>query len=162
MRKLLPSPWLSAALVLMWLALNRSLSPGHLLLGGVLGIVLPLLSRPLRPTPGPLKQPLVLLRLVLQVGVEVVSSALQVGRTVLSASRRPPRSRFVEVPLQLREAHGLAALAVITAVIPGTVWAELAPDRSTLLLHVFDVEDEAAFVAEFKARYERPLLEIFQ
>jgi multicomponent K+:H+ antiporter subunit E len=44
-----------------------------------------------------------------------------------------------------------------------TVWAELAPDRSALLLHVFDVDtDDADFVAHFKARYERPLLEIFQ
>jgi multicomponent K+:H+ antiporter subunit E len=56
----------------------------------------------------------------------------------------------------------LAALAVITALVPGSVWAELAPDRSALLLHVFDVDDEAAFIAHFKSRYERPLQEIFE
>jgi multicomponent K+:H+ antiporter subunit E len=56
-----------------------------------------------------------------------------------------------------------AALAVITAVVPGTVWCELAPDRSAFRLHVFDVEeDDEAFVARFKARYERPLQEIFE
>ena len=42
------------------------------------------------------------------------------------------------------------------------MWAELAVDRSAVLLHVFDVDDEAAFVADFKARYERPLKEIFE
>jgi len=56
----------------------------------------------------------------------------------------------------------LASLAMITAVVPGTVWAELATDRSALLLHVFDVDDEAAFIAHYKSRYERPLQEIFE
>jgi multicomponent K+:H+ antiporter subunit E len=66
------------------------------------------------------------------------------------------------VPLDLHDAHGLAALAMISAVIPGTVWSELAPDRSALLMHVFDLEDEAAFIQHFKNDYERPLKEIFE
>ena len=68
----------------------------------------------------------------------------------------------MKVPLALHDANGLAALAVITAVIPGTVWCELSADRSELTLHVFDLEGEAAFIADFKARYERPLREIFE
>jgi multicomponent K+:H+ antiporter subunit E len=40
---------------------------------------------------------------------------------VLNAGRRPPRSRFVKVPLDLRDANGLAALAMICTVVPGTV-----------------------------------------
>jgi multicomponent K+:H+ antiporter subunit E len=46
--------------------------------------------------------------------------------------------------------------------VPGTVWSELAPDRSALLLHVWDVDEEPAFVARYKARYEKPLREIFE
>ena len=61
-----------------------------------------------------------------------------------------------------RDANGLAALAVITTIVPGTVWSELALDRSAFLLHVFDLDDEASFIAWFKSRYERPLMEIFQ
>ena len=57
---------------------------------------------------------------------------------------------------------GSMALAMINAVIPGTVWSELAPDRSALLLHVFDLADEAAFIAHYKADYEHPLWEIFE
>lgn len=162
MRRWLPSPLLSAALATMWLVLNRSVSPGHVLLGVLLGLMLPLLFGPLRPTPGPLRRPLVLVRLVLRVGVDVLRSALVVARGVLGAHHQAPRARFVRVPLDLHNVHGLAALAVITTVVPGTVWAELAPDRSALLLHVFDVVDDAVFVDHFKARYERPLLEIFQ
>ena len=51
---------------------------------------------------------------------------------------------------------------MITAVVPGTVWCELAPDRSALLMHVFDLDDEAAFLAHFRTDYEMPLMEIFE
>jgi multicomponent K+:H+ antiporter subunit E len=85
-----------------------------------------------------------------------------VGLGVFRATQRPPRARFVVVPLELRDAQALAALSIITTVIPGTVWSELAPDRSRLLLHVFDLDDEDRFVARFKARYEQPLKEIFE
>jgi multicomponent K+:H+ antiporter subunit E len=51
---------------------------------------------------------------------------------------------------------------MITTVVPGTVWSELALDRSVLLLHVFDLDDEAAFIEHFKDTYERPLMEIFE
>jgi multicomponent K+:H+ antiporter subunit E len=99
---------------------------------------------------------------MLLVGGDVVQSALDVGRGVQRAGRRHPRGGFFVIPLELRDAHALAALAVITTVVPGTVWSELAPDRSALLLHVFDLDDEARFVAHFKARFERPLREIFE
>jgi multicomponent K+:H+ antiporter subunit E len=88
-------------------------------------------------------------------------AAIAVAWGILRMRRRPPRGGFVAVPLELQDAHGLAALAVITAVTPGTVWSELAADRSSLLIHVFDLEDEAAFMAHYKSRYERPLKEIF-
>jgi len=75
--------------------------------------------------------------------------------------RRPPRGTFVLVPLELHDPHALAALAIICTVIPGAIWCELAPDRSALLLHVFDLEGEQAFIAHFKDSYEKPLKEIF-
>jgi multicomponent K+:H+ antiporter subunit E len=81
---------------------------------------------------------------------------------VLMCGSRPPRSRFVKIPLDLRDANGLAALSMITTVVPGTIWSELALDRSILLLHVFDLEDEAPFIEHFKTTYERPLMEIFE
>jgi multicomponent K+:H+ antiporter subunit E len=161
-KRWLPAPLLSLSLLALWLLLQQSLAPAQWLLGAVLAVAIPRMVAPLRPPAGPVRRPLVLVRLVLAVGVEVVVSALQVALGVLRARRRPPRGAFVTVPLELRSAHALAALAVITAVIPGTVWCELAPDRSTLLLHVFDLGDEAEFIADFKRRHERPLKEIFE
>jgi len=162
MKRWLPSPLLSCALWAMWLLLNDSLAPAHLLLGALVGWIVPLLVRPLKP-PGPaLHRAPVLALLILHVGADVVVAALQVAAGVLRARWRPPRGAFVAVPLDLRDGHGLAALAVITAVTPGTVWCELAADHGAVLIHVFDVADEAAFVREFKGRYELPLKEIFE
>jgi len=161
MKRGLPSLPLSAGLWALWLLLNESLAPGHVLLGLLLALVVPWLVAPLKPPGGPLRRPLVLAGLVLRVGRDVVRSALDVMDGVLRSGRRPPRGTFVAIPLDLHDAHGLAALSMIATVVPGTVWAELSPDRGTLLLHVFDLEDEAAFIAHFKADYERPLKEIF-
>ncbi|KAB0495689.1 Na+/H+ antiporter subunit E [Pseudomonas vancouverensis] len=162
MKRLFPAPLLSLALCLLWLLLNLSVSPGNLLLGAALGFCAPLMMRRLRPLPVRIGRPGVILRLVLVVGRDVLLSNLAVAWNVLSAGRRPPRSRFIKVPLDLRDANGLAALAMITTVVPGTVWSELALDRSVLLLHVFDLDDDALFIEHFKTTYERPLMEIFE
>ncbi|WP_286746897.1 Na+/H+ antiporter subunit E [Aquabacterium sp. UBA2148] len=162
MKRIVPAPWLSVGIFGGWLLLNQSLSVAQLLLAFVVALAMPLLFSALRPSPGPMRRWGVLLRLIALVGVDVVASALQVAFGVLRARRRPPQSAFVTVPLELRDPHALAALAVITAVVPGTVWSELAADHSVLLVHVFDVPDEAAFVAHFKQTYERPLKEIFE
>jgi multicomponent K+:H+ antiporter subunit E len=45
---------------------------------------------------------------------------------------------------------------------PGTLSAELSADRRHLLVHAFNVDDEAGLVAQIKARYEAPLKEIFE
>jgi multicomponent K+:H+ antiporter subunit E len=158
----LPAPWLSLGIFGGWLLLNQSLSAGQLLLAGVVAVAAPLLMSSLRPAPGPLRRWGVLAKLVLRVGRDVVTSALDVARGVLRSRSQPPRSAFVTVPLELRDPHALASLAIITCVVPGTVWSELAADHSALLVHVFDVEDEAAFIAHFKQTYERPLKEIFE
>jgi multicomponent K+:H+ antiporter subunit E len=162
MNRWLPSPFLSVALWALWLLLNDSVEPAHLLLGLFVGWLAPVLVAPLKPQGPRVRKPMVLARLVLRVGAHVVLSAIQVAGGVLRAGRRPPRGTFVQVPLDLRDPFGLAALAIITAVVPGTVWTELAADRSKLRIHVFDLDDEAAFIAHYKADYELPLKEIFE
>ncbi|WP_312934180.1 Na+/H+ antiporter subunit E [Pseudomonas sp.] len=162
MSRLFPAPLLSVALFVLWLLLNLSVSPGNILLAAGLALFAPLLLAPLRPQHAHVKRPWVVVKLVARVGIDVILSNIQVATGVLRMGSRPPRSAFVHVPLDLREAHGLAALSMITTVVPGTVWSELALDRSVLLLHVFDLEDEAAFIEHFKRVYERPLMEIFE
>jgi multicomponent K+:H+ antiporter subunit E len=161
--KVVPVPLLSAALLALWLALARSTSPGQVLVGLALAIVVPLLTASLRPARVSVRRPLVAVRYVLRVAGDVVRSNLEVARDIVAWRWRRPRSRFVTVPLDLRDPVGLAVLSMVTTIVPGTVWSELALDRSRLLLHVWDVgDDESGFVADFKARYEAPLREIFE
>lgn len=162
MKRFFPAPWLSLALWLLWLVLNLSLSTGNILLGALFGFIAPILTAPLRPLPVRIHRPGVILKLLLQVSCDVVTSNLTVARGVWNVGRRPLRPAFVKVPLDLHDANGLAALSMITTVVPGTVWSELALDRSVLLMHVFDLDDETQFIEHFKRRYERPLMEIFQ
>jgi multicomponent K+:H+ antiporter subunit E len=44
---------------------------------------------------------------------------------------------------------------------PGTLSADLSDDRRWLLVHAFNVDDQAALVADIKSRYEQPLMQIF-
>ena len=162
MKRLLPAPLLTAALISMWLVLNRSLSLGQILLAVLFGVAAPALLAPLRPARPRIRHPLVVLRLIGVVGVDVIRSSLDVFWTLVKSRVQPPNSRFVVIPLDLRDHTALAALAMITTVVPGTVWCELARDGSSVLLHVWDAADTEAFIEHYKRAYERRLLEIFE
>ena len=161
-RKLVPAPLSSAALLALWLALAREATLGQFLLGLALAVAVPILTASLRPTPVRIRRPAVVVRFILRVGWDVLASNLAVAFGVLASRWRKPRARFVVVPLELRDPHGLAALAMVVTVVPGTVWSELALDRTAVMLHVWDVDEVDAFVARYKARYEKPLREIFE
>ena len=161
MKRLLPWPLLSLSLVVMWLMLN-GFSLGQLLLGVLFGVGAPALLAPLRPARPRVRHPLTVIRLILAVGHDVIESTLDVFWTLLRNRRTPVNSAFVIIPLELRDPTALASLAMITTVVPGTVWSELARDSSAMLLHVWNAPDEAEFVAFFKRRYEQPLKEIFE
>ena len=162
MKRLFPAPLLSAALIVAWLVLNASLAAGDVLLAVGLGLAVPALLAPLRPARPRIRHPLTVLRLIAVVGRDVLWSNALVLRTLVTRPGRPMHKRFVRIPLELRDPSALAALAVITTVVPGTVWCELARDSSALLLHVWDAPDEVAFIAHYKRSYEQPLREIFE
>ena len=163
MKRLLPAPLLSAALFVLWLLLNQSLSPGNLLLALVVAWLVPLLTRGLRPLPVRIRRPGTVLRLGLTVVADTVASNLAVARLLLAPGRPRHAAAFVHIPLELRDPNALAVLAMIVCITPGTSWAELSSDHSVLLLHLLQLqESDAAVVAEIKERYERPLMEIFE
>lgn len=161
MKRLFPAPLLSLVLWLLWLLLNRSVSAGHVLLGGVLAGAIPLLTGGLRPLPVRVRRPMRIVQLAIRVMRDALTSNVAVLRYVLRASRHRAASGFVHIPLQLRDPNALAALAVIVNLTPGTVWAEIALDRSVLMLHVLELSDPQSIVDHVKTYYEQPLLEIF-
>jgi multicomponent K+:H+ antiporter subunit E len=162
MKRWIPSPPLSFALFIVWLLLNQSLDAATLLMALVLAIAVPLLTKGLRPATVRMRKPGVALRLSFVVTFDMLKSAFDVARLMLTRRSSRIASSFVQIPLDMRDPNGLAVLAMVMCLTPGTAWGEVAFDRSTLLIHVFDLDDEAAFVAMIKSRYERPLMEIFE
>jgi multicomponent K+:H+ antiporter subunit E len=164
-QKLLPSPLLSAVLVLVWPVLNQSWSIGQMLLGLVLALVLPWYTEPLRQGERPAlrAQWATVARIValfMRVLGDIVRSNLTVARQILGreAALAPG---FVWYPLALTDAHAKITLAGIITLTPGTLSADFSADGRSLLIHALNLDDEAALIAEIHARYEAPLMEIF-
>lgn len=154
---------LVVALTVLWLLLNQTVALGHIVLGLVLAIGLASAASSLRPLRATLHRLDVAAMLMLVVVREVVRSNIGVARIVLGLVRgRAIRSGFLDIPLDLRDPHGLAALAVIITSTPGTVWVGISPDGGHLTLHVLDLKDEQAWIDFVKERYERPLMRIFE
>lgn len=163
MRRWLPAPLLSISLLLTWLLLNQSLEFAHWLLGGVLGLAAPLLAKPLQPHGhARIRRPLALLRLLWFSGIEIVRSCFNVTQIILLRRSADVNSQFIRIPLDLRSPQGLALLSCLINSTPGTVWVDLLPEKHELLLHIFDLHDEAWWVDTIKQRYERPIMEVFE
>jgi multicomponent K+:H+ antiporter subunit E len=160
-KRLLPAPLLSAALLLCWLMLNQSASAGNWLLGGALALVVPWFTERLRPDKPRLKAWGTVLRLGGVVLKDIVLSNIEVARRVLGPEAVLSPG-WVWVPLDIRDPHGIVALAGIITLTPGTLSAELSEDRRHLLVHAFNLSDAPALVADIKLRYETPLREIFE
>jgi multicomponent K+:H+ antiporter subunit E len=159
---LLPYPLLSAALLVLWLLLNQSVSPGHLVLGSVLAVLASWAMAALRPEKPRIRRPGAALRLAGMVLIDILRSNLAVGRIIVHSRQPGVNAGFMTIPLDLRSSHGLAVLSIIITSTPGTIWVNYDAAKGTLLLHVLDLVDETVWVRTIKGRYERLLMEIFE
>jgi multicomponent K+:H+ antiporter subunit E len=161
MKRILPHPLLAGFLLILWLALQQSAGLGHILLGGVIAIFASLAAHALIPEPVTLRRPLKFVQLMALAGVDIVRSNLAV-LSVLLHPRPKPTAGFIEMKLELTNTFGLAILACLLTATPGSAWLEYDREKSSVLIHVFDLVDADEWVATIKARYETLLLEIFQ
>jgi multicomponent K+:H+ antiporter subunit E len=151
------------ALLAIWLILNESLAPGHVLLGAALALAgVAAFSRLERPAGRVRNRPVAVVRLLALVLDDIVRSNLAVARIVLGFGRRERTAGFLSLPLELRHPGGLAVLACIITATPGTSWMRYDRTRNTVTIHVLDLVDEAAWTRLFKQRYEPLLMEIFE
>ena len=158
--RLLPHPLLSLVLVAVWLLLVNTFSLASLVMAVFLALAIPAVTRlfwteaprvqSYRPVPG----------LTLLFLWDILVANLSVAALILSFWRQP-RCAWIVIPLDLESSTGVAALANMITLTPGTLSARLTPDRLELLVHVLDSDDPEAEVNRIKQRYERPLQEIF-
>jgi multicomponent K+:H+ antiporter subunit E len=161
-RRLLPHPWLTLLLTLVWLLLVNTLTPGNLLLGLVLGIAIPLLTAPYWPGRPRLRRPGRIAAFLALVLWDIIIANFSVAWLILFRRNADLKSRFITVPIELRTPEAIAVLAGTITMTPGTLSADVSACGRSLLIHCLHAPDPDAVVAEIKHRYERRLKEIFE
>ena len=160
MSRLLPHPWLSVALLAASLTLWGGLGPLQIAGSVLLAVAIPLVLAPLDAPSVALARPAAAVRLSLVVLWDIVLANVAVARLILGSMGRL-RPVFIEVPLDTPHPHVATLLAMIVTMTPGTVSADIDERRTRLLVHVLDTGDAQGVATAIKARYERPLKEIF-
>ena len=161
MRRLFSAFLMPVFLLLAWLMLNMSTSFGQVLLGIVLAFGLIWAAKSLRPLSAQPKRWWSVWRLLRVVVFDIVRSNIAVTRLIWNTDHKMV-SGFIDVPLTIKDPHGLAMLACVLTYTPGSVWVEISPDGSHLHMHVLDLKDELDWVRLVRDRYEVHLKEIFE
>jgi multicomponent K+:H+ antiporter subunit E len=161
MKRLLPHPLLSVTLTLLWLLLVNQLSAGQVVLGALLGWLIPFATSAFWLEQVRIRHPLTLLHYFGILILDIVRGSFHVARLIL---RGPTRLRpvFIQIPLALKTNLAISLLANTISLTPGTVSARLSGDRRTLIVHALDTSDGDDLVAKIKQRYEAPLKTIFE
>jgi len=153
-------PWLSVLLAASWLLLQHTLAPFHLISAALIGLLVPRLLHTFLPATRPIRV-MPVMRLTLLVLWDIVVSNITVARLVLGPMSLP-RPAWVTVPLALSHPTAISLLATIITTTPGTVSCTIDEQRCEILVHALDCSDPAQMAADIKARYETPLLAIFE
>lgn len=159
-RRLLPSIPLTISVIAFWMIMVADLSLVQWVFAIILGVVIPLFATRLDREFARIGN----LRLVPKmIGVliwDVILCNIEVAKLVLGPEPDITPG-FIWLPLEIANIHGIATLTSFITLTPGTVSAALSEDRKYLLIHVLNLKDEAAVIADIKRRYEVPLMEIF-
>ena len=158
--RLMPTPYLTLLLLMVWLLLQNSISPGNILMGIILGIALPKLTASFWDPQPDVKRPFLLVKYILRLLLDIIIANYEVSRLVLSFRHRP-RPAFVVYPLSITDNFAITVLTSTISLTPGTISAHLRPREGTVLIHALDVDDTEALITEIHERYEKPLKEIF-
>ncbi|WP_415890327.1 Na+/H+ antiporter subunit E [Neptuniibacter sp. SY11_33] len=160
MRLIFPMPWQSLILFVVWLLLNESIAPGHLVLASILAIGIPLLLRGTQLHRLNINKPVQVVLYALKVLGDIVSANFEVAVQVLGPAKRL-KPGFLAIPLDIEGDFPITVLASTISLTPGTVSAEVSIDQKWLYVHALNLVDEAGTIKEIKERYEQPLKEIF-
>lgn len=161
-RRFLPHPLLTLTLLIVWLMLVNTISAGHIVLGLILGVIIPFLTAPFWPQRPKIRNIVGIAGYILIVLYDIVKANIHVAWLVLFVPASKLRTRFVSVPLDLTTPEAITVLAGTITMTPGTVSADVSADGRALLVHCLDAPDDQAVVDEIKERYEARLKEIFE
>jgi multicomponent K+:H+ antiporter subunit E len=161
-RRILPHPFLTLLLTVVWLLLVNTISLGNLILGFALGVVIPVMTAPYWPGRPRLRNPVGIAVFLIIVLWDIVRANFSVAGLILFRRNADLQSRYIAVPVDLRSPEAITVLAGTITMTPGTLSADISTCGRVLLVHCLHAPDPDAVVAEIKTRYERRLKEIFE
>jgi multicomponent K+:H+ antiporter subunit E len=159
--RLLPMPIHSFLLVIVWLLLNNTIAPGHLVLGAFLAILIPLMTSGMQDPQPRFHKPITTIRYILMVIGDIIVANFEVALLVIGSSKNL-NPAFIAIPLDIEHELPITILASTVSLTPGTVSTEISADKKWLYVHVLNLTDKDELIALIKRRYERPLMEIFK
>lgn len=161
MARILPHPLLSLFLVIVWVLLTKA-TPGNLILGGGLGLLIPIATHaywPDAPSTVRLGRFGVYTLIVIW---DILVANFVVASKVLFRSNASLKPCWVSIPLDLTRPEAISILAGTITLTPGTLTADMSTHGKALLIHCLDAPDPDAVRDEIKTRYEARLKEIFE
>jgi multicomponent K+:H+ antiporter subunit E len=161
LRTLIPHPYLSLTLIVVWLGLVNTFTLGNLILGTAIGIVVPMITAAYWPNRPTIKRPLKIAEYIAVVLWDIVVANVQVAMIILFKKDADIRTQWIPIPIELKSAEAITVLAGTITMTPGTVSAMLSADSNAILVHCLHTDDPDAVRDEIKSRYERRLMEIF-
>ena len=160
-RWLLPHPFLTLILAVVWIFLQNDVTAGMVVFGIILGILIPWMTSIWWPdTPKGF-------RLGKMIGYsfvviwDIMIANIQVAWIVLTVPNSKLKPSSIVVPLDLKQPEAITLLAGTITLTPATVSADLSARGHNLLVHVLHTDDPDGVRDEIKSRYERRLMEIF-
>ena len=162
LQRWVPHPLLTLTLILLWLALVKKFDAGSLVMGTILGVLIPIYTSNFWPERPMIRSPLKGIVFVSIVAWDIFVANLLIAWIILFRPVGKIRSRWIAVPLDLETPEAITALAATITLTPGTVTSDLSADGRTLLVHCLDLADADAEVARIKDRYEKRIRVIFQ
>ena len=157
----LPHPILSFILILIWLFLNSTVAIGHIVLGTILAILIPLFTSNFWEKNVSIGSPLTLLKFIFIVAYDIIVANLTVARQVMDSNDKL-KPKFFNLPLDIKHPLAISTLASTISLTPGTVSCDLSEDKTYLIIHGLVIDDENETIKEIKQRYEAPLMEVFK
>jgi multicomponent K+:H+ antiporter subunit E len=158
---LVPHPFLTVVLTLVWMLLQNGFSAGMAVFGLILGIIIPQITAAWWPDrPQKIRAGKMFTYLLLVIW-DIIVANIEVAWIILTKSNAQMRPAWVVIPIDLRQPEAITILAGTITLTPGTVSADLSSDGRSLLVHALDAPDPDAVRDDIKHRYERRLKEIF-
>lgn len=160
-RRLVPHPFLSIALAVVWMMLVNRFAWGSLIFAIMAGLTVPALTAAFWPDRPEYIRPGKALAYLFVVLWDIIVANIQIGRMVVFVPNSKFQPAWISVPLDVTRPEAVTALAATITLTPGTVSCDLSERGDALLVHCLHAPDPQSIVDEIKSRYEARLKEIF-